>query len=128
MGTRYLIDTNAVIDYLNNNLPETAGLFLDGLMEINLSIITRIELLAWKNASKEQTKVLETYISHSSVLNLSEQIIENTIDIRKHYHIKLPDAIIAATAVTHGFTLITRNISDFNKISHLLAVNPYELK
>jgi len=45
MGKGYLIDTNAVIDYLDNKLPAKANAFIDGIQP-NISVITRIELLA----------------------------------------------------------------------------------
>ena len=40
---------------------------------------------------------------------------------------KLPDAIIAATALTHGFTIVTRNTDDFKTIVGLPTINPHEV-
>jgi len=40
---------------------------------------------------------------------------------------KLPDAIIAATAIFHNFTLLTRNVDDFKNISFLHILNPWEI-
>jgi predicted nucleic acid-binding protein len=60
------------------------------------------------------------------VLNINEDIIEKTIEIRKTYKTKLPDAIIAATALVYGMTLITRNTKDFDKIDRLELINPYD--
>ena len=128
MGAGYLIDTNAVIDYLNNSLPEPAGSFLDLLGEVNISVITRIELLVWRNATKQQIEVLKSYIAQSKVFDLVEPVIERTINIRKSYSIKLPDAIIAATALVYDLTIISRNISDYEKIEGLRLINSYELK
>ena len=53
-------------------------------------------------------------------------IIEKTIEIRKSYRIKLPDAIIAATAFVHNLTLLTRNISDYKNIEELSVINPHD--
>ncbi|MEK7257684.1 MAG: PIN domain-containing protein [Bacteroidota bacterium] len=48
------------------------------------------------------------------------------MEIRRQFKsIKLPDAIIAATALTHQLTLLTRNVSDFSKIPGLTVVNPF---
>jgi len=47
-------------------------------------------------------------------------------DIRKQYKIKLPDAIIAATARIYNLTLLTRNTKDFQEISGLLTINPWD--
>lgn len=128
MGAGYLIDTNAVIDYLNNSLPEPAGSFLDQVEEVNLSVVTRIELLVWRNANKQQIEVLKSYIAQSKVFDLVEPVIKTTINIRKSYRVKLPDAIIAATALAYDLTIISRNISDYEKIEGLKLIDSYELK
>ena len=52
MEQGYLMDTNAVIDYLNNRLPAKSSDFIDGIT-VNISVITRMELLAWKKATPE---------------------------------------------------------------------------
>lgn len=52
-------------------------------------------------------------------------MILQTIEVRKNYRIKLPDAIIAATAMVHGFTLVSRNDADFGKITGLKYWNPF---
>ena len=56
---------------------------------------------------------------------LGRQEAEVTIDLRSHSSIRLGDAIIAATALTNGLPLMTRNISDFNQINQLQLINPF---
>lgn len=126
MGQKYLIDTNAIIDYLENKLPEKASNKIDDGPVI-MSVISRIELSAWPRATERQLKVLENFISASEVLLLSEDVIVKTIAIRRSSGIKLPDAIIAATALVHNLTLLTRNTSDFKKIDGLTYADPYNL-
>ena len=53
------------------------------------------------------------------------QWAEQTITLRKKHKIKLPDAIIAATALVHNLTLLTRNEKDFSKISNVESTNPW---
>ncbi len=127
MGKGYLIDTNAVIDYLENKLPDNASSFIDDLL-IQISVVSRIELLAWPNISKEQLTLLNGFINASDILLLSEAVILKTIELKKKYRIKLPDAIIAATAIVNDLNLLTRNISDFEKIDGLVNINPYKMK
>ncbi len=127
MGAKYLIDTNAVIDYLDGKLPSSGNNLLDD-NNVNISVITRMELLSWSGSIEKQTEILEEFVSLSQVFNLSESIIQETIKIRKAFTTKLPDAIIAATALTHDFTLITRNTKDFNKIAGLKVVNPHNVE
>ena len=86
-----------------------------------------MELLAWKNATASQLQILQDFINNATVFGLEESIIVKTIAIRKNYGIKLPDAIIAATALTHGLILMTRNTKDFATILDLEVLNPHEL-
>jgi predicted nucleic acid-binding protein len=90
-----------------------------------ISAITEIELLCWKTATEKDLEVLHSFINDSLVIELEHSIKLKTADIRKQYKIKLPDAIIAATAVVYGFTLVTRNIDDFKNIDGIEMVNPY---
>lgn len=61
------------------------------------------------------------------VIELEQPIKLQAAELRKVHRIKLPDAIIAATALVHGFKLITRNIADFKNIPNLELINPWEL-
>jgi len=62
---------------------------------------------------------LETFTDRAIVFELEEAIIRETIRIRRHFKIKLPDAIIAATCLINNCCLITNNIKDFIKIEGL---------
>ncbi|BAU54611.1 type II toxin-antitoxin system VapC family toxin [Mucilaginibacter gotjawali] len=126
MEQRYLTDTNTIIDYLENKLPVSSIRLLDNI-PIQLSVISRIELLGWQKASDQQIKILTGFIAASTVFNLEEDIILQSIEIRKRYRVKLPDAIIAATALTNKLNLLTRNIKDFEKIDGLICTDPYLL-
>lgn len=124
MEVKYLLDTNTVIDYLNNKLPNKSADLIDSL-PIHISVISRMELLVWRNATFEHLQILNLFIKASLVFNLEELIILKTIELRKMYNIKLPDAIIAATAIVYDMTLISRNVSDFNKIEALKVIDSY---
>ncbi len=121
----YLVDTNVLIDYLNNKLPDHSARLFENI-EINLSIISKIELLAWKEASQEQIDIIESFLDTTIILGLSESVARKTIEIRKTHRVKLPDAIIAATALTNDLELVTRNVSDFKSINGLQRINPWE--
>ncbi len=126
MEQRYLADTNTIIDYLENKLPRNSTELIDSI-EIMLSVISRIELLVWRNATETQINFLNSFINSSVVFNLSEEIVLKSIEIRKVYRLKLPDAIIAATAIANNLILLTRNLSDFDKIGQLNCIDPYHL-
>ncbi|HNW51132.1 MAG TPA: type II toxin-antitoxin system VapC family toxin [Prolixibacteraceae bacterium] len=118
MGTQYLIDTCAVIKYLQESFPEKGLLLLDSILdrECQISFITQIELLAWKYQQENSLLLLKQFIKGSKVLFINDAIINQSIEIRKKTNIKLPDAIIAATAICNNFTLISDNDKDFKKI------------
>ena len=102
--------------------------FMDGVINDipNISIITKIEVLGFK-MNKQDTKLLYDFVDSGNVIYLNDDIVNKTIDLRRNHKIKIPDAIIAATALAFNFQLITRNLSDFKKIEGLRVVNPHEL-
>lgn len=126
MGQQYLIDSNAAIDYLGNNLPLNGTAFMDTLIPV-ISIITRIEMLGWYEASPEQINKLLPFIDNAFIYPLSEPVILQTIIIRQKHKIKTPDSIIAATALVHTLTLISHNHKDFKKIPGLNLIDPHSL-
>ncbi len=126
MGPRYLMDTNVVIDYLGNKLPPPGTTFIDNLPGV-ISIITRIEILGWYNATRDQLAKLRPFIESAAIYSLSENCIQKTILLRQEHKIKLPDAIIGATAIVEGLTLVTRNSNDFKNIDNLKLLNPWEI-
>lgn len=129
MGTRYLIDTNALIDYLNEKLPPEGLSFMDSVVDDRpfISIVTKIELLRF-NTQEDVYQVLQDFVNDSAVLGLNDLVVEKTIAICRSSKIKLPDAIIAATALVNGLIVISRNISDFKQIADLKILNPHEVK
>ncbi|WP_375445998.1 type II toxin-antitoxin system VapC family toxin [uncultured Fibrella sp.] len=127
MGTAYLIDTNTIIYLLDGKLPSNAEKFLSTLIDnsCQLSVISQIELLSWASPSPESYSILETFVADCQIIDLSIGIIQQTIRLRQAYKMKLPDAVIAATALVHGWTLISRNDGDFRKIAELSYINPF---
>ena len=112
-----MIDTSAAIKYLNETFSTDALQWLDSVVddECNLSIITQMELMVWDTEDKTEMDTLESFVRSARIFHLSDPIVQQTIEIRKSFKIKLPDSIIAATALTHGFTLIADNDKDFLK-------------
>ena len=121
-----MIDTNVLIDAQMNRLSRQGLQFLAKAINdsFTISFITQIEFLGYKNIRKSS----EEFISLANVIGVNKMIIQSCIDIRKSCNIKLPDAIIAATALTNGFTLLTRNIADFKSIENLKVINLHEVE
>ncbi|QEM13921.1 type II toxin-antitoxin system VapC family toxin [Mucilaginibacter rubeus] len=128
MGVKYLWDSNIAIYFLQKQFPPETEKFIEDLLAVSLpaiSAITEIELLCWKTASDSDHQLLTDFIGDVTIFELENAIKLKTAEIRKTNRIKLPDAIIAATALVHDLTLVTRNIKDFDKISGLKIVNPW---
>ena len=122
----YLMDTNVIIEYIADTLPSSGTTFIDNLPPI-ISVITRIELLGWKGATAIQLAPFQNFINFATILPLDEAVIQQTILIRQTKKIKTPDAVIAATALVHGYQLITHNTTDFNSITELTVIDSHTL-
>ena len=122
------MDSNSVIDYLGGKIPADGMTFLHRVVNNGpiVSVITKIEVLGYA-APPEDAELLTDFMRVASVLDLSDRIVEETIELRKTQRIKIPDALIAATAGHLGLTLISRNTADFKKVEGLKLINPYEL-
>jgi predicted nucleic acid-binding protein len=128
MGQGYFLDSNVIIGYLAGKIPSSGMEIMSEIVSNrpNISVISQIEVLRFNNTPENET-VLEEFINMSKVYPLSSNVVERTIKLCKQTKIKLPDAIIAATALIEGFTLVTRNINDFNKIPDLILLNPWDI-
>ena len=125
---QYLIDTNVVSDYFSASFSNKGIQFMDDVIDAfpNLSIISQIELLSWKtNETTEQR--IKNFIKDSVVLNISPDIIDYCVSLRRSIRIKTPDAIIASTALVNGYILITNNEKDFKNVKSLKIINPKKL-
>jgi toxin FitB len=126
MGT-YLIDTNVVIDLFEGRLPLKAAIWVDNFVlsgNSTISVINKIELLGF-NSTPNTHQNLVKLINSGNVLSLTDSIVDETIALKKMKKIKLPDAVIAATALVHKLTIISRNKVDFNNIPGLICLDPY---
>jgi len=129
MAKGYLIDTNIFTLYTQGELSEKGNTLLDGILDsfsCQISVITRIELLSW-NTDEETTNLIYEFIRLSKEFSLTEEVIIKTAEMRRNKKIKLPDAVIATTAMINDLILISDNDKDFGKIEHLRYVNPRKL-
>lgn len=118
MGQKYLIDTCVIVKYLDNLFTTKANLFMDNLIDedCKVSFITKIELLVWNPHIPSDIAIREEFLGESEIHYINDGIILLAIQIRKSTNIKLPDAIIAATAIYNDYTLLSTNDNDFKKV------------
>ena len=124
MGTKYLLDTNVVIDYFSQRFLERAELFVAQIIDdsIFFSVVNKIELLGFAKCEEEMREIFEV----AQVFYLDEIIAQKAIEIRKLRKIKLPDAVIAATAICKNLVLLSNNENDFKNIKDLQFINPHK--
>ena len=126
MGMNMLVDSNVIIDYVSNRIPEKIAKDLDIYFNRNfsVSIISKMEVLGF-NTLDYELEQLESFIKFSSIIYIDEDVANKTIEIRRIKRIKLPDAIIAATALVKNCILLSHNTTDFKKIEGLQVLDPY---
>jgi predicted nucleic acid-binding protein len=125
MGQKYLLDTNVVLDFMGRKLPDKSKILLSEIIDdqINISAINKMELLGFDHVEQN----LVAFVNFADVCYIDDEVIDQTIALRKKYKIKLPDAIIAATAIVNNFTLISHNFKDFQKITELQFIDSYNI-
>jgi len=114
-GNSVFIDTNIVL-YLLNGDSEVAKLLQR--KTIYISIISEIELLGYKGILESEKNVIQNFLNQCVIINITQSIKEKVIELKSTYAIKLPDALIAATAIIHDLHLITAD-KGFEKIKDL---------
>ena len=103
-----VFDTNILIDYLIGNL--LAKKEIEQYKSPQISIITKMEILVGVTDNEE---IIKEFLNGFNIIPLNDEIAEIAVNIRKENKIKIPDAIIWATAKYTDSLLITRNTKDF---------------
>lgn len=114
---KYCFDTNILIGLFSGQLKS------DDLEaeEIIISVISEIEYLSFGNLTEHEADQFNEFKSLAEVIGIhesSEELIKKIIQVRKDYNLKMPDAIIAATALVHNATLVT-NDKGFTRVKSL---------
>ena len=105
-----LVDTDVFIDHLRG----AAELRVGG-HRVHYSVITRAELVAGTSATDNITTLLSPFRE----IAVDRPVAERAGRVRREAGIRLPDALIAATALEHRLSLVTRNRADFDKVRGL---------
>lgn len=119
---RALLDTNILIDYLNGI--EQAKTELDRYKDRAISLITWMEVMV--GTTSETEDITRGFLSSFVNLPIDEQVSDVAVTLRKQHKIKLPDAIVWATAQVNGRILVTRNTKDFSHDEPGIHV-PYQI-
>jgi len=107
---KLLFDTNILIDYLNG--VDAAKEEVERTRERYISIITWMEVLAGAQDDAEED-VIDMFLREFRVVDLTRRIAREAMELRRARRIRLPDAMILATAKAESALLVTRNTKDF---------------
>jgi|SRR3954452_16533202 predicted nucleic acid-binding protein len=111
--TDLLIDTDVCIDHLSGRAR------LSGRRSrLGYSVITRAELYSGA-PSADEAEQIRRLLGAMIEYPIDRQIADEAGRVRRETGIRLPDALIAATAMVHGLTVDTRNLSDFRRVAGL---------
>jgi predicted nucleic acid-binding protein len=114
-GIDYLIDTNVLIYILQGN---PAVRYFAQSEILSISVITEMEILGKYQISVAEKDTIEKALDNTYIIDIDSHIKQLTIKIRQQAKIKLPDAIVAATAMSKGLSLVTAD-KGFKKIPNL---------
>lgn len=118
-----MVDTNIVLYLLGGDI--TIAEVLDG-KHIYLSEISELELLSYSKFDSTQLKEVESFLGEIVIIEMNDAIKKEVIQLRRKYKIKLPDAIIASTAMYLNMPLLSAD-KGFEKIEELSFLK-YELE
>lgn len=108
-GIKYLLDTNFILGLLKAT-PEVLATVTDRDLSASscaYSAVTRMELLGYPNITSDEELLIADRLSNFTYLPISAEVENLAIALRRTRKLKLPDAVIAATAIHHGMELLT---------------------
>lgn len=117
-GDKFVLDTNAVLYILSGDQTLADFLFEK---QLYISIITELELLSYKKITTKEQKQIAAFLAELIVININNEIKQITIELKKSSNLKLPDSIIAATAIWLKLPIVTsdnqfKSVTDLNLV------------
>lgn len=117
----YTLDTNAIIYYLKGD--PRVGSIIKGIIangtSLYVSTITEVELFAFSALSLQERDAIEQLLLTVMIISLDSRVAHVAGALRRQYGTKVPDSIIAATALVTHTILVTRNVKDFKNIPNI---------
>lgn len=125
-GVKYLLDTNFILGILKSNEPVLTAVCARQILasECAYSAITRMELLGFPGITSDEDAMIRKKLEHFSYVPLTRAIEDRVIDLRQRRKVKLPDAIIAATALDQRAELLTLDQALLALMRAELALTP----
>lgn len=125
MPVTTLFDSSAVILYFNDALsPESFDSIKRSIDDATaaISVITRAEVLAWPAHTAQSIEMAMVGMGSFEQLGIDVAEADEAARIRRDHNLKLPDALIAATAMLRGLSVVTANARDFERVAQLAVI------
>ncbi len=117
-GINCLLDTNVILGIIKGNADSGRKLKGIDLQNCAYSSVTRMELLGFPNITQDEIKIISALLGQMTQVSIDRAIEDKTINLKQRHRIKLPDAIILATAINHKIELLTLDKKLANKLEH----------
>ncbi len=92
-----------------------------------VSVISVVEVLGYHSLTDADRLQFEQFFATSKRLPVSDAVIAQAVTLRQIERMRLGDALIAATAIVNGLTLLTHNVRDFMNVPGLIVIGPLEM-
>jgi len=122
-GSALLLDTNVALYLLRGDRSAADALQGQGVF---ISFVTKMELLSKPGMSRTEIRQVTAFVEEWPMVEMNRTIMDRAIVIRREHRLKLPDAIIAATAIFLNIPLLTADRA-FEKLKDELALLMYEV-
>ncbi|MDR2050159.1 MAG: PIN domain-containing protein [Deltaproteobacteria bacterium] len=127
MNGKLLLDTNIILGIFRGSPSITRALEAHADADMCVSVLTKMELLSFHSLTPEEEAFIMDLLSDVTIIPLNPDVEETAIRLRRATHRKMPDAIVAASAVVAGAVLVTcdRELAA-TSFPELITFNPEE--
>jgi len=124
----FLLDTNIILGFLKGD-PKISEFFHQQPTNSIpvVSQITRMELLGFPNITAEEESCINRFLSFTKILPITDIICDQAILLRRKTRLKLPDALIAATAISSKLILVSCDSDLLSHVENLQSINPAQI-
>lgn len=102
-GNKLFLDTNIILYFLGND-PDVVKALEES--EVVVSFISELELLSYPKISETEEAQIRGFLDSTQLIDINQEIKEISIDLKRKYKLKLPDAIIAASSYYFNLYLL----------------------
>lgn len=119
-----LLDSNIIIYAAKPDYEALQGFIAKHVPAV--SAISLVEVLGYHLLNQQDRRNFEDFFAAATVLPISSSVLSKAIELRQARKLSLGDALIGGTALVHGLTLVTRDVTDFDWIDGLSLLNPFD--